>query len=94
MGVGGHISGGGYGFLTRLYGIAPDWISAVDVVTVDGKGKVQLRRVDKKTDPDLLRALRGSGGGSYGVVTAFYSDNPPPAPREVMTGNIFFVSGA
>ncbi len=90
VGVGGHISGGGYGFLTRLYGIAPDWISAVDVVTVDGKGKVQLRRVDKKTDPDLLRALRGSGGGSYGVVTAFYSDNPPPAPREVMTGNIFF----
>jgi len=90
VGVGGHISGGGYGFLTRLYGLAPDWISAVDIVTVDAKGKVQLRHVDKKTDPDLLRACRGSGGGSYGAITAYYSDAPAPAPKEVLTGNVSF----
>ncbi len=93
VGVGGHISGGGYGFLTRLYGIAPDWISAVDIVTVDAKGKVQLRHVDKKTDPDLLRACRGSGGGSFGVITAYYADAPPPAPKEVLTGNMSFTWG-
>ncbi len=90
VGSGGQISGGGYGFLTRLYGIAPDWISAIDVVTVDAKGNAMLRHVDKKHDPDLLRALRGSGGGSYGVVTAFYSDNPPPAPQQVLSGRISF----
>ena len=90
VGVGGHISGGGYGFLTRLYGIAPDWVNAVDIVTVDAKGDVQLRHVDKKTDPDLLRACRGSGGGNYGAVTAFYSDAPPPAPKEVMSGYLRF----
>lgn len=90
VGVGGHISGGGYGFLTRLYGIAPDWVNAVDIVTVDAKGNAILRNVDKKTDPDLLRACRGSGGGNYGAVTAFYSDAPPPAPKEVLSGFIRF----
>ena len=90
VGLGGHIAGGAYGFLTRLLGIAPDWISAVDIVTVDSKGKVQLRHVDKNNDPDLLRACRGSGGGSYGVITAFYSDTPPPAPKDVLTGRIGF----
>ena len=90
VGLGGHIAGGAYGFLTRLLGIAPDWISAVDIVTVDSKGKVQLRHVDKNNDPDLLRACRGSGGGSYGVITAYYSDNPPPAPKEVLSGRLGF----
>ena len=93
VGVGGHIAGGGYGFLTRLLGIAPDWITAVDIVAVDSKGKVKLRHVDKKTDPDLLRACRGSGGGSYGVITAYYSDSPPSAPKEVMTGYMSFEWG-
>jgi hypothetical protein len=90
VGVGGAISGGSYGFLTRLYGISPDWISAVEVVTVDAKGNPHLMIVDKKHDSDLFRALRGSGGGSYGVVTAFYSDNPPPAPEQVLTGHLSF----
>src|ERR1700722_10387922 len=42
VGSGGHISGGGYGLLSRMYGIAPDWVLAVDIVTVDAKGKVQV----------------------------------------------------
>ncbi len=90
VGVGGHISGGGYGFLTRLYGIAPDWISAVEVVTVDAKGNAHLEVVDKKNKPDLFRALRGSGGGQYGVITAYYSDNPPPAPKDTLGVNVRF----
>ncbi len=93
VGVGGHISGGGYGFLTRLYGIAPDWVTAVDIVTVDAKGNVHLRQVDRKTDPDLLRACRGSGGGNYGAVAAFYADAPPPAPKEVLSGYMQFTWG-
>jgi len=90
VGVGGVISGGGYGFLTRLFGISPDCISAVDIVTVDSKGRAQLRHVDKHHDADLLRACRGSGGGSFGVITSYYTDAPPAAPEQVLTGRLNF----
>lgn len=90
VGLGGHISGGGYGVLSRQLGISPEWVSAAEVVTVDAKGNAHLEIVDKKNKPDLLRALRGSGGGQFGVVTAFFSDNPPAAPKEVATFNVRF----
>src|ERR1700750_1882348 len=35
VGAGGHISGGGYGLLSRLHGLTVDWLSAVDILTVD-----------------------------------------------------------
>src|SRR5580698_8846465 len=35
VGAGGHISGGGYGLLSRLHGLSCDWLSAVDIVTVN-----------------------------------------------------------
>ena len=90
MGIGGHWSGGGYGHLVRLLGVALDWVTAVDIVTIDTKGKAQVRHVDKTHDADLLRAVRGSGGGNYGIVTAFYCDHLPPAPKEILTGRISF----
>jgi len=90
VGAGGHISGGGYGFLSRLYGLTSDWISAVDILTVDGKGHVIERRVDKDHDPDLLRACRGAGGGNFGIITSFRFDKLPPAPREVAQANLIF----
>jgi len=90
VGIGGHWSGGGYGHLIRLLGPALDWVTAVDIVTIDAKGKVQVRHADKTHDADLLRAVRGSGGGNYGIVTAFYCDKLPPAPKEILTGRISF----
>ncbi len=57
---------------------------------MDAKGNAHLEVVDKKNKPDLLRALRGSGGGQYGVITAYYSDNPPPAPKEVLRVSVSF----
>ncbi len=90
VGVGGHICGVGYGVLSRLLGISPDWISAVEIVTVDANRNAHLEIVDKKNKPDLLRACRGSGGGQFGVITAYYSDNPPPAPKEVAHVNVRF----
>jgi len=90
VGVGGSISGGAYGYMSRLMGIAPDWVTAVDILTVDAKGKVQLRHADKSNDPDLLRACRGSGGGQYGIVTAFYCDTLPAAPKEKLSGRVSF----
>ncbi len=90
VGAGGHISGGGYGFLSRLHGLTCDWISAVDILTVDPKGEVIERRVDKHHDADLFRACCGAGGGNFGVITGFRFDRLPPAPREVAQAHLIF----
>src|SRR5215467_12943552 len=79
--AGGHISGGGYGVLSRLHGLTVDWLSAVDILTVDAKGNVNKHRVDSKNDPDLFRACCGAGGNNFGVITAYYFDKLPVAPR-------------
>lgn len=90
VGAGGHISGGGYGLLSRLHGLTVDWVSAVDILTVDASGKVVPRRVDKQHDPDLFRACRGAGGGNFGIITAFLFDKLPPAPQEVVHAGLSF----
>lgn len=85
VGAGGHISGGGYGLLSRAHGLSIDWVTAIDVVTWDAaSGRATLRHVsESSTDPaerDLFWALRGAGGGSYGVIARFYFADPPLAP--------------
>lgn len=93
VGAGGHISGGGYGVLSRLHGLTSDWLSAVDMLTVDSLGRVTERRVDRKTDPDLFRACRGAGSAGFGVITAFYFEKLPAAPREVIEIGLHFPWG-
>ncbi len=88
--AGGHVSGGGYGVLARLRGITVDWLSSVDILTVDANGKVVPRRVDKTHDPELFRALRGGQGSNFGMITGFTFNELPPAPIEVMQAGISF----
>jgi hypothetical protein len=90
VGAGGHITGGGYGVLSRLHGITPDWVSAIDILTVDKKGQVVPRRVDAKNDPDLFRACRGAGGGNFGIITNYYFEKLPKAPHEVIHAGVRF----
>ncbi|HEY9125790.1 MAG TPA: FAD-binding protein [Acidobacteriaceae bacterium] len=90
VGAGGHISGGGYGLLSRLHGLTCDWLTAVDILTVDHSGKVVSRTVDAHRDSDLFRALRGAGGGSYGVITGYHFNKLPPAPNQVIEANLRF----
>ena len=61
----GYTLGGGIGYLGRKHGIAANAVTAIEIVTPDGR----LRRADAATDADLFWALRG-GGGNFGVVTA------------------------
>lgn len=88
--AGGHISGGGYGVLSRLHGLTVDWLTAVDILTVDASGHVASRRVDKTREPDLFRACRGAGGNNFGVITAYYFEKLPTAPKEVANVSMSF----
>jgi FAD/FMN-containing dehydrogenase len=88
--AGGHISGGGYGLLSRLHGLTCDWLTSVDILTVDAHGRVIPRTVDAMHDPDLFRACRGAGGGNFGVITSYNYEKLPPAPTEVMQAYIQF----
>lgn len=75
---GGFISGGGIGFQTRKFGLGSDRLRSVQIVLADGR----LVRASETSYSDLFWALRGSGGGNFGVVTEF-EVTPIDAPRMV-----------
>jgi hypothetical protein len=65
VGVVGYTLGGGLSWLARKHGIGANHVTAVEIVTADGR----LVRADRDNEPDLFWAVRG-GGGAFGVVTA------------------------
>lgn len=82
VGVIGYTLGGGLGWLARRYGLAANSVTAVELVTADGR----LARIDADHEPELFWAVRG--GGTVGVVTAMEMDLYPV--REVYAGALFF----
>ncbi|MGH6829517.1 MAG: FAD-binding protein [Rhizomicrobium sp.] len=66
VGVAGLVQSGGFGSFSKRYGSAASSLLQAEIITADGK----LRTVNAGNDPDLLWALKGGGGGSFGVVTS------------------------
>ncbi|MFJ8882603.1 FAD-binding protein [Streptomyces sp. NPDC102402] len=90
VGVGGHISGGGFGNLSRQYGLTVDHLHAVEVVVVAADGTVRAvvaaRDSADASLRDLFWAHTGGGGGSFGIVTRFWFRTPGAtgAPGELL----------
>jgi len=74
-GVAGFTLGGGYAWLSSMYGLACDNLVAADVVTADGR----LVHVSEKENADLLWGLRGAGA-NFGIVTSFEFALHPVGP--------------
>ena len=81
-GVGGLVTGGGFGRLARRFGLSVDNLAAADVVTADGR----FRHASDDEHPDLFWGVRG-GGGNFGIVTSFEL-RLHPMQRQVMAGQI------
>ncbi|MGA7954368.1 MAG: FAD-binding oxidoreductase [Gloeobacterales cyanobacterium] len=83
-GIAGLTLGGGFGWLTRKYGMTIDNLVSAEVITADGN---QVR-ASKTENTDLFWAIRG-GGGNFGIVTEFEFDLHPVG-SEILAGLIVF----
>lgn len=86
--AGGHISGGGYGLLSRLHGLTVDYLAGVEMVvpSPDNTGFAVRQFTPDGDDDQLDWASRGGGGGHFGIITKYYFEKGqvPPAPEHAL----------
>ncbi|WP_069885824.1 FAD-binding oxidoreductase [Streptomyces luteocolor] len=101
--AGGHIVGGGYGALSRMFGLTVDHLYGVEVVVVGKDGTVRKVVATRDSDDPDLRDLwwahTGGGGGNFGIVTKYLlrtagatgtdpSQLLPRPPAELLTSTV------
>jgi FAD/FMN-containing dehydrogenase len=79
IGIAGITQGGGIGVVDRAYGLTCDHLVSAQVVLADGS----VVTCDANSHADLFWALRGGGGGNFGIVTSLSFDTF--ATRDVTT---------
>jgi FAD/FMN-containing dehydrogenase len=82
-GVAGLTLGGGFGWLSRTWGLTCDHLKSADLITANG----EFVQVNSQENEDLFWGIRG-GGGNFGIVTSFEFDLRPLGP-EVTAGLVF-----
>jgi FAD/FMN-containing dehydrogenase len=65
VGVAGLVQSGGFGSMSKGFGTAAAGLLEAEIVTADGV----IRTANSCTNPDLFWAIKGGGGGSWGVIT-------------------------
>ena len=104
VGMGGHVTGGGFGLLSRRHGLTVDHLYGVEVVTVGADGEARLvtaTREDGDPNRELWWAHTGGGGGNFGIVTRFLFRTPgahggsparllPSPPADVLLSVVFW----
>ncbi|KAJ2912448.1 hypothetical protein MD484_g7967, partial [Candolleomyces efflorescens] len=74
--AGGWILGGGHSPMGATFGFGVDNVLEFKIVTPDA----QFQTVNAYTNPDLFWALRGGGGGTFGIVTSVTYRTHPNLP--------------
>ncbi|KAJ4411337.1 hypothetical protein N0V82_009026 [Gnomoniopsis sp. IMI 355080] len=82
--MGGFTQGGGHSPLSSLYGLGADQALAFEVVTADGR----FLTASEDENDDLFWALRGGGGGTFGVVTSAIVKAYPKLPCATLSFTI------
>jgi FAD/FMN-containing dehydrogenase len=89
--AGGFIQGGGFGIWSRRYGTAAGNMLEAEVVLASG----EIVTANAVQHPDLFWALRGGGGGTFGVVTRVtLATHPAPQTLGMVAGTITASSDA
>ena len=83
VGAAGHALGGGLGAQSRHAGLMSDALTSASVVLPGG----QAVTASATSHPDLLWALRGGGGGNFGVTTSLTFATFPTADVDVVNLN-------
>ena len=81
VGITGLTLGGGVGVISRKFGLTCDNLLSAQVITANGN----LLTCDANTNSDLFWALRGGGGGNFGVVTSLVFQLHPVAALTLFT---------
>jgi len=84
----GFMQGGGYSFVSRSYGMSIDNLEQITIVTPDGELRCVGKQSTNPYDVDLFWAIRGGGGGNFGIVVEMEMNVRKPNTELMLVGQI------